>query len=106
MNGKRFPASWRWICVCVALDTFIEPFKWNIVRPDGFFPLALSCTCRFPSCLGNSAEALLVINLCELHCRFIFFLASITNVLVEICETTAFQVVMARLRIVLAVDPL
>ena len=44
-----------------------------------FFSLLLSCTCYSRSCLGNSAVALLFITVFELHCRFTFFLASVTN---------------------------
>ena len=56
-----------------------------------FFPLLLSCTCYSRSCLGNSAVALLFITLFELHCRFTFFLASVTDVLVKICENNCFS---------------
>ena len=65
-----------------------------------FFSLLLSCTCYSRSCLGNSAVALLFITLFELHCRFTFFLASVTNVFMKTCEIRAFHVLMARLNIV------
>ena len=56
-----------------------------------FFCLLLSCTCYSRSCLGNSAVALLFKTVFELHCRFTFFLASVTNVLVKICENNCFS---------------
>ena len=74
----------------LALDTFTYSIKCNIVRPDVFF-LLLSCTCYSGSCLCNSAVAILVTILFELRCRFTFFSATDTNVLVKICENNCFS---------------
>ena len=76
------------------------------------FPLAFFPPCFLPSVvprptyLGNSTVALLVINLSELHCRFNFFLGSITDVTCEDIFVHSNFNLAARLNIVLAVDPL